>query len=511
MPIDQPKEYDLFISHASEDKDVLVRDLAHALAESGVVVWYDEFTLSPGDSLRRSIDYGLVRSRFGLVVLSKSFFQKEWTHWELNGLVNRQMSDKTNVIIPLLFDLKVQELRNFSPSLADLVFLDGERDISTLVEEILAIVDPNRTDTKGNWIATIIKPENFEPNGVWMFPGFKIPNIGNDLSDFEKLKPSLLFRTRVDPLAKWAEHLRPSELLNRYTEPGEVYNLLQADENLQSVVADDPGYLAAVLPQLLLSGYSGMFEEFFEQALTNSERKYKELRERYPRAWCDYQTVQKEMGSFPLCASWIALRHECFGGYMPEVLTKTYFYRLSPAMMILRPQYPSTEEFQKRSNEFEKEIRNELTDERDLRTGSISPIENIAWLLSKKSDWLPAPLRQALIEGSKEIEWSWATGQKWYDLYIKYSISTAQQTNEIYITANPPYCGALFNEMCGLSSRRAVDEIGLSHAALSDLSNRFRYARKAMDLPEHQDELTERFLHLDFPSSWKSARTMELI
>lgn len=75
----QIKEHDVFISHASEDKDELVRPLAEALISFGLVVWYDEFTLRIGDSLRRKIDQGLARSRVGLVVLSPSFISKGWT------------------------------------------------------------------------------------------------------------------------------------------------------------------------------------------------------------------------------------------------------------------------------------------------------------------------------------------------------------------------------------------------------------------------------------------------
>jgi hypothetical protein len=49
----------LFISHASEDKEDFVRPLAETLQQLGVKVWYDEFTLKVGDSLRRKIDSGL--------------------------------------------------------------------------------------------------------------------------------------------------------------------------------------------------------------------------------------------------------------------------------------------------------------------------------------------------------------------------------------------------------------------------------------------------------------------
>ncbi|WP_171477987.1 toll/interleukin-1 receptor domain-containing protein, partial [Acinetobacter baumannii] len=76
-------EYDLFISHASEDKDDFVRPLAETLQGLGLKVWYDEFSMRVGDSLRRKIDSGLRNSRYGTVVLSADFIKKEWTNYEL--------------------------------------------------------------------------------------------------------------------------------------------------------------------------------------------------------------------------------------------------------------------------------------------------------------------------------------------------------------------------------------------------------------------------------------------
>ena len=95
--------YDVFISHASEDKDEFVRLLAARIKARRIEVWYDEFSLKLGDSLRQSIDKGLSKSRYGIVVLSKAFFKKDWTNWELDGLVARQMnhSEGNNLIIPI--------------------------------------------------------------------------------------------------------------------------------------------------------------------------------------------------------------------------------------------------------------------------------------------------------------------------------------------------------------------------------------------------------------------------
>lgn len=112
------KEYDVFISHASEDKDEVVRPLANALKLEGLRVWYDEFELKIGDSLRRKIDKGLANSKFGVVVLSKNFIKKGWTNYELDGIITKSVSGE-QIVLPIWHDITKKEVLNFSPSLAD--------------------------------------------------------------------------------------------------------------------------------------------------------------------------------------------------------------------------------------------------------------------------------------------------------------------------------------------------------------------------------------------------------
>jgi len=118
--ISDEKEYDVFISHASEDKDSVVRPLANALKDKGIAVWFDEFELKIGDSLRKKIDQGLSRSRFGIVVISRSFIKKGWTNYELDGLMTKAISGQ-QILLPIWHDITKQEVIDYSPSLADKV------------------------------------------------------------------------------------------------------------------------------------------------------------------------------------------------------------------------------------------------------------------------------------------------------------------------------------------------------------------------------------------------------
>ncbi|MET7708381.1 toll/interleukin-1 receptor domain-containing protein [Micromonospora sp. NPDC005413] len=136
--------YDVFISHAWEDKDTVVRDLAVALQEHGLSVWYDEFVLRIGDSLRQAIDRGIANSKFGIVVLSEAFFRKQWTQYELDGLVHMSMHERRKqVCLPIWHKISVNEVTANSPSLANVLALrTSDYSIAQIAAEIAAVVRP---------------------------------------------------------------------------------------------------------------------------------------------------------------------------------------------------------------------------------------------------------------------------------------------------------------------------------------------------------------------------------
>lgn len=134
------KEFDFFISHASEDKDDIVRGLANALKEAGFAVWYDEFELTIGDSLRKKIDAGLARSKFGIVIISPHFVKKNWPEYELNGMVAREMNGH-KVILPIWHKITKDEVLQFSPTLADKLALNTSiHSIADIVSQLTDLI-----------------------------------------------------------------------------------------------------------------------------------------------------------------------------------------------------------------------------------------------------------------------------------------------------------------------------------------------------------------------------------
>lgn len=137
---DSTRDFDVFISHAGEDKDEVVRPLAHALRSRELSVWYDEFELRIGDSLRRKIDAGIARASFGIVVLSHAFFAKGWPQYELDGLVTMSVSGR-QVLLPVWHNISRDEVVTASPSLADKVALrTSDYSVEKIADEIASVV-----------------------------------------------------------------------------------------------------------------------------------------------------------------------------------------------------------------------------------------------------------------------------------------------------------------------------------------------------------------------------------
>jgi len=134
-------ESDAFISHASEDKESFVTPWVEELQKYGLKVWFDKFSLKVGDSLCRKIEAGLANSRFGIVILSPSFFAKNWPQSELNGLFAREVEGPT-VILPIWHQITKQDLLQRAPMLADKKAANSKDGIAAVAEELVRVIRP---------------------------------------------------------------------------------------------------------------------------------------------------------------------------------------------------------------------------------------------------------------------------------------------------------------------------------------------------------------------------------
>jgi hypothetical protein len=160
--------HDVFICHASEDKADVARPLAERLSSAGLKVWYDEFSLTLGDSLRDSIDKGLIDSRFGIVILSPHFFSKRWPQTELNGLFTKEIISGGKMIIPIWHNITQAEVAQHSPILADRVAASTNMGFDIVLEKALDTIEPAWRHKSAKGLTVAVSPTSVRlHSGEW--------------------------------------------------------------------------------------------------------------------------------------------------------------------------------------------------------------------------------------------------------------------------------------------------------------------------------------------------------
>jgi len=367
-------KYDVFICHASEDKDDFVRPLARLLEQQHLSVWYDEFSLRVGDSLLDKINEGLAKSKFGIVVLSKNFFAKPWTQWELKGLTTRELIEQRDVILPIWHRVTLQEVASFSLPLADKRAILSINGVNAVLRELTEKIRPDQSplviaseylDKRGfnpptisdEWWLDMIEYKEFlkypdlNANRQWIFP---LP-YPDDNRGYERGMNIASTALQVD----WS--FEGEELaIGPTTHPKTVHEFLKRWPGLFEHARANPRLLALYVPQITIPGFDTGFEDLFDEILEQDPEK--------GTFFFSYTGFYTEDGNLPLCPDIIALRHPTFGNFSEEELAYRYFNG---------------------------------HDTRYYRYDG-STFDGLIWLLSDDSKWLPEKLRRTLINGTKQ-------------------------------------------------------------------------------------------------------------
>ncbi len=123
-----------FISHDSRDKTTIALPLALELQKKGCPIWFDQFSLKVGDSLRESIEKGIKECKKCILVLTPRFLSNTgWTKVEFNSVFSRQILEKNNVVLPIWHRVTKQQVYEYCPSLLDTMGINwslGRQEVS---------------------------------------------------------------------------------------------------------------------------------------------------------------------------------------------------------------------------------------------------------------------------------------------------------------------------------------------------------------------------------------------
>jgi hypothetical protein len=357
--------YDVFICHASSDKVGFVRPLVEGLHKENVEVWYDERSLKLGDSIRRAIDKGLSKSRFGIVVLSKAFFARNWPQYELDALAQREMAGNDKVVLPIWHGVNYQDVMEYSAALAGRKAISSSEGLGKVVDEILAVVHPQGSPlviardyllewgvtppviTDPYWLDVAEASNRVEAYGAsvpeastWRRWSFPLPEKAADSPSWGK---RLAWTAMQLKWVKTAENAPITPI----TKPDEVLQFIDSHPGLFETCSMFPCLLAEYAPQLTIPGFGGELE---------------------PR-------IEEECRKSPGEEEW-TLRRTDFAKY-PEQSAHSYFH----------------------GGIFGPEV------------SPFDDADHVFWLLSSASLWLPSLVRVTLLNGMKgRPTWIWHEG-----------------------------------------------------------------------------------------------------
>lgn len=224
---------DVFIAHASEDKEAVARPLADALIAQGWSVWLDELKLTIGDSLSSRIDAALARTRFGVVILSPSFFSKEWPQRELAGLAAQELDTGAKVILPVWHEVDHHYIVQRSPVLADRLGAPTGAGIGNVAKELSAAINGSVDGSA----AEMPQAEAIDDKQVERL--FSIPTTDEEQAELLEERPDwweyrlyagVLVQGRINLEDKWQDHeLRLSRGARREASEDVIWDFLSRE------------------------------------------------------------------------------------------------------------------------------------------------------------------------------------------------------------------------------------------------------------------------------------------
>lgn len=360
----------VFICHATEDKDAIARPLAEALLEQHIEVWFDEFSMKVGDSLREAIDRGLAKSDFGIVIVSPAFFAKRWPQRELNGFVAREMAGTRTLVLPVWHGADRDLILRHSPPLADVVAAQSSAGLSAVVTQLLRTIRPVESPL-------VIARERLDGLGV------ETPSIANDWwMDIVELKQShfaypdcsqrwifpLPFSSETTSLQRglnlastalqldWCYEAEDRGLC-QLTHPDELHAFLREKPGMMETVRQSPGTLAMYAPQLTIPGFDDGLTDVFDGLLSPDREDAYEM-----PGYGGWETIDGERAS---CGELIAWRHPTFGSLTTRHLAYSFVNSHDGR-------------YSRRSH---------------------STFDCLTWLLADQSQWMPSRIKEPLLEG----------------------------------------------------------------------------------------------------------------
>ncbi len=431
--------FDAFISHASEDKERFVRPLAGKLRAANINVWFDEYSLRVGDSVRRSIDAGLSRSRFGIVVLSPSFFAKRWTEWELDGLLQRKISGEI-AILPIWHNVSHQEIMTVSPPLANIFAIQSSLGLEYVSRKLVEVIRPNKSTLE--WASEHLQKHGYSPPAItdeWWIELLEFDGSARNVTEWSfpistnfskpKKKGQSIAEKAIQRI--WQEKVY-EENISQITHPTRLLEHIANVSGLEEILKEKIEYLIGYHPLIAIPGFGGTFESRIEE--------YYQTDRRNALSRCSGATALTRNARKICCSEHVALRDPDFGNYKSSFVTCAF-------------------------------CQGELM---GISNGVFDSFDYLVWLLSDSSGWVPSKAREFLLDGFHEWE-------IWSQLRIVPRYGESEERNLSFYMA--------------MSSQSKSKEVfSLTPKAKVNLLSRIAYALRIMEISSDPKKISEQLV-----------------
>jgi hypothetical protein len=133
-----------FIAHDSRDKEAIAKPLADGLLRLMCPVWFDAYSLKPGDRLRESVEKGLRDcARCVLIITPRFLSNTGWTREEFNAVFTREILEQRDIVLPVWYEVTARQVFEYSPALANRVAVMWELGVDEVCRRLRQVIGPH--------------------------------------------------------------------------------------------------------------------------------------------------------------------------------------------------------------------------------------------------------------------------------------------------------------------------------------------------------------------------------
>lgn len=93
----------VFVCYSHNQKE-FAEKLANDLVENRILVWWDEWEIKVGESLRRKVENGMKNSSYLAVIFSRDSIKSAWVNEELDAAFVKQLEERRVFVLPIIYE-----------------------------------------------------------------------------------------------------------------------------------------------------------------------------------------------------------------------------------------------------------------------------------------------------------------------------------------------------------------------------------------------------------------------